>query len=144
MLEVWFEDGTAKRYDMKRLFTRYPQLRALTDRNLFLSGKLKGGYGIVWNDELDVEAETIYDDGVPVKPSFNCYPHLSQAVLTARAEAGISQMQLAELTGISQADISRMERGLANPSVSTLNRVAKALGCQLQIEFIKGQEKLEY
>jgi hypothetical protein len=26
-----------------------------------------GAYGIIWNDELDVEVETIYEDGVTVQ-----------------------------------------------------------------------------
>ena len=62
-LEVSFEDGTVKRYDMRKLFSKYPQLRALEDRTLFLSAKLIGGYGIIWNDELDLETETVYVDG---------------------------------------------------------------------------------
>ncbi len=46
---------------------KYPQLRALEDRNLFLSGKLMGAYGIVWSDELDLEVETVYEDGQLVR-----------------------------------------------------------------------------
>ena len=57
----------------------------------------------------------------------------ADAVRKARAEAGISQTQLAELTGIDQSDISKIERGVANPSVSTLQRIAKALGGRLTI-----------
>ena len=63
-LKVTFQDGFIKQYDMASLFPKYPQLRALEDRTLFLSGKLMGSYGIVWNDDLDIEAETIYEDGV--------------------------------------------------------------------------------
>ena len=39
ILEVQFEDGKAKRYDMSSLFGKYPQLRALENRDLFLSVK---------------------------------------------------------------------------------------------------------
>lgn len=45
-LEVIFQDEKAKRYDMAQLFDKYPQLQALKDRNLFLSGKLMGAYGV--------------------------------------------------------------------------------------------------
>ena len=62
-MAVTFQDGMVKRYDMSALFSKYPQLRALEDRELFLSGKLMGAYGIYWNDELDIEAETVYEDG---------------------------------------------------------------------------------
>ena len=66
-LEVSFQDGSVKRFDMACLFDKYPQLMALRNRNLFLSGRLAGGYGIIWNDELDIEMETIYEEGVTVR-----------------------------------------------------------------------------
>lgn len=133
-LQVLFQDGVVKQYDMRRLFPKYPQLKALEDRSLFLSGKLMGAYGIFWNDELDIEAETIYEDGQTVcKEELKLYRESSHAVAAARAAAGISQKQLAALTGIDQSDISKIERGVANPSVATLQRIAKALGGQLSI-----------
>ena len=39
-LEVTFQDGQVKQYDMSVLFEKYPELKALKDRNLFVSGKL--------------------------------------------------------------------------------------------------------
>lgn len=133
-MEVTFQDGQVKRYDMASLFSKYPQLRALEDRELFLSGKLMGAYGIMWNDDLDIETETIYEDGVTIRkeqPAGN--QAAASAVASARALSGISQKQLAAMTGIDQSDISKIERGVANPSVSTLERIAKALGGQLAI-----------
>ena len=96
VLEVTFQDGIVKRYDMQVLFPKYPQLEALRNRALFTSGKLMGAYGILWNDDLDIEAETIYEDGETVRQE-SIPMHLSSAlaVATARAKAGISQKQLA-------------------------------------------------
>ena len=136
-MEVVFQDGKVKRYDMASLFEKYPQLRALENRGLFLSGKLMGAYGIVWNDDLDIETETIYEDGVTVReeqPAAN--QAAASAVAYARALSGMSQKQLAAATGIDQSDISRIERGAANPSVSTLERIAKALGGELSISIV--------
>ena len=133
-MAVTFQDGTVKKYDMSALFEKYPQLKALENRDLFLSGKLMGAYGICWNDDLDIETETIYEDGeiirVDVIPIHNASSH---AVAAARALAGISQKQLSALTGIDQSDISKIERGVANPSVATLDRIATALGGHLSI-----------
>ena len=110
------------------------QLKQLKDRDLFLSGRMMGPFGIVWNDDLDIETETIYEDGVTVRQEKRTiHQASSQAVCAARAAAGISQKQLAVLTGIDQSDISKIERGLANPSVATLDRIANALGGQLKI-----------
>ena len=133
-LEVVFQDGKVKRYDMASLFGKYPQLKALEDRKLFLSGTLMGAYGIIWNDDLDIETETIYEDGITVweeQPAAG--QAAASAVASARATKGISQKQLAAITGIDQSDISKIERGIANPTISSVERIAKALGGQLTI-----------
>ena len=135
-LELTFQDGKVKRYDMSALFSKYPQLTALEDRALFTSGKLLGPYGIMWNDDLDIEAETIYEDGETVreeKPA--AFTMVGNAVAAARARKGLSQKELSELSGIDQSDISKIECGIANPSVNTLNRLAEALGAKLSISF---------
>lgn len=133
-LEVVFQDGFVKRYDMKTLFSKYPQLRALEDRKLFLKGRLVGSYGVIWNDDLDIEAKTIYEDGETVqKREIVIHEASSCAVASARALAGITQKRLATLAGIDQSDISKIEQGTANPTVATLDRIAKALGGRLCI-----------
>ena len=49
-------------------------------------------------------------------------PELSiiQAIIDARKNSGMTQKDLAERTGITQGDISRLENGSANPSLKTL------------------------
>ena len=133
-LIVTFQNGIVKKYDMSVLFLKFPKLRALTDRNLFISGKLMGGYGIIWTDELDIETETIYYDGETIEIKSMCKQNSSSdAVMSARAKAGLSQKELSKLTGIDQSDISKIERGVSNPSVATLERIAVALGGRLSI-----------
>ena len=134
VLDLTFQDGKVKRYDMAVLFEKYPQLCALKNRELFLSGKLMGAYGIVWNDDLDIEAETIYEEGETVGTvKLTVSVMAGNAVAAARARKGVSQRELSEATGIDQSDISKIERGAANPSVGTLNRIAEALGARLFI-----------
>lgn len=58
-----------------------------------------------------------------------------QAMIDARTKAGLTQKQLSERTGIAQADISKLERGNANPSLRTLRRLAAGMGMQVKIEF---------
>ena len=131
-LVLTFQDGKAKRFDMGVLFDKYPQLTALKDRKLFTSGQLMGFYGIIWNEELDIEAETIYEEGETVrveKPAVGIL--IGNALSAARAKKGLSQKALSEATGIDQSDISKIERGVANPSVSTLSRLAEALDKKL-------------
>lgn len=58
-----------------------------------------------------------------------------KAMLETRDEMSITQKQLADMTGIPQADISRLETGNANPSLRTLKRLADGMGMRLKVEF---------
>lgn len=77
----------------------------------------------------DPEIKTEWDR---LEPEFQ----IVRALIKIRAEKHISQKQLAELTGINQADISRIENGNANPSLRTLQRLANGLGMKLKLEFV--------
>ncbi len=59
-----------------------------------------------------------------------------QAMINARIEQNITQKELSVRTGITQADISRIENGTRNPSLNMLKKLAQGLGMQLKIEFI--------
>lgn len=59
-----------------------------------------------------------------------------RAILEGREERDLTQKQLAEATGINQADISRLESGTANPSLRTLKRLAAGMGMALKLEFV--------
>ena len=58
-----------------------------------------------------------------------------QAMIDARKSTGLTQKQLSEKTGITQADISKLESGNANPSLRTLQRLASGMGMKVKIEF---------
>ena len=134
VVQLTFESGEVKQFDMSVLFPKYSVLEALKDRKLFTSGKLMGAYGIIWNDELDIEAETIYEEGKTIsKEAVPQNSEIGKAVRAARAEAGLSQKELSNKTNIDQSDISKIERGVANPSINTLKRIAAALGKELSV-----------
>lgn len=67
-----------------------------------------------------------------LEPEFS----IIQAMIDARKASGLTQQQLAEKTGIAQADISKLENGSANPSLRTLRRLAAGMGMQLKLEFV--------
>ena len=69
-LEVKFQDGLVKRYDMKVLFSKYPVFEALKDRELFEKGRLMG-YGIIWNDVLDLSCDELYENGKTIETPFD-------------------------------------------------------------------------
>lgn len=61
---------------------------------------------------------------------------IMRAIAEGREEKDMTQKQLAEITGITQADISRLESGTANPSLRTLKRLAAGMGMALKVEFV--------
>ena len=66
---------------------------------------------------------------------------LIQAMIEARTSRNITQKELSALTGIAQADISRIENGTRNPSLAMVKRIAAGLGMQLKLEFISTPAK---
>lgn len=141
ILEAQFCSGDTKQYDVKQLFSVNPQFKVFErEEKLFYDVKVDvGGYGISWNDKLDLDAETIWSGGILIesKRKVNLNQLLAYKVLLARHETGITQKELSERTGIYQADISKIERGIGNPSIGTLQRLADAMEMDLEIDFIK-------
>ena len=72
-LSVLFAEGITKIYDVKPLFEVWPVFNALKhDSVLFTSVKVdKGGDGIVWNDDIDLSCEELFDNGLTVKTPFD-------------------------------------------------------------------------
>lgn len=60
---------------------------------------------------------------------------LATALIRARADAGLTQAQLAERMGTKQAVVARWEGGKVMPSTRTLTSLARATGTTLRISF---------
>lgn len=135
-----FQDGTEKRYDVSQLFADYPQFRQLEkEAGLFESVTVDvGGYGISWNDELDLVAEEIWNNGenTGVFHSLDVLDEVGFNLTKARDGIGITQKELADKVKIYQGDISKIERGQANPSIKTLQRLAEGMGMRVKVEFV--------
>ncbi|MDR2449008.1 MAG: helix-turn-helix domain-containing protein [Prevotellaceae bacterium] len=61
---------------------------------------------------------------------------IGQIFAKIRKEKGLSTYQLAELTGIRQPHISRLENGRSNASTDTINKVASALGVRIELNYL--------
>lgn len=146
-LKVEFNDGKVVLYDIKPLFTLIPSFRLLqSDPKIFHSVKIEqDGEIISWNDNLNLDAQTVWAKGVLLeftkKPDIKHL--LAYRLLLSRWYAGMTQKDLAEKTGIYQADISKLERGLGNPSITTLERLAEGLDMELFIDFRYPADKKE-
>lgn len=137
--DLFFYDGTVKRYDILSLSDKFPQLNELKNRSLFLKGHLMGFGGVVWNDELDVSSKTVYEEGIDVSNEYDDSDILNiiigYQIKEKRLQKEMSQEELAKKSGIDQSDLSKMERGTLNPSVKMLKKIAKGLGLKLKLSF---------
>ena len=70
---------------------------------------------------------------------FDSEKRILAALIEVRKSVGMTQKDLSEKTGIAQPDISKIERGMGNPSIKTLIRIAEGLGMDLHIEFVPHQ-----
>ena len=70
-LDVEFMNGEVKNYNMDYMLTRFPLFQNLKeDKKLFKDVKVDaGGYGVSWNDDLDVDAQTLWEDGILIEMS---------------------------------------------------------------------------
>lgn len=72
MLSVRFANGTTKLYDMRPLLDRLPVFRTLEDPALFSEARVDvGGYGIVWNDDVDLSCDELWERGEKVETPFD-------------------------------------------------------------------------
>lgn len=72
-LSVQFSEGVTKIYDIKPLFEKMPVFAELkNDPQEFACVSVDiGGYGIVWNDDLDLSCDELWENGVQVDTPFD-------------------------------------------------------------------------
>lgn len=81
--------------------------------------------------DKQLQGKEFKEEWEALEPEFS----VMQAMIDARKSAGLTQKQLSKKTGITQADISKLESGNANPSLRTLQRLASGMGMKVKIEF---------
>lgn len=141
-VDVTFFDGAVKRFDVKRLSAyneKFAQL--LSDKKLYQEvNVVENNNGIKWGNNVDyfIDNETLYYDGILIEKRVigDAKVQLAARLTQIRESLGLTQKELEKKTGIHQADISKIERGIANPSVETLERIAAAMDCTISHDFI--------
>ena len=66
---------------------------------------------------------------------YDIYGEISEMIVSERKRQKITQKQLAQLTGISQANICCIEKGNSKPTIDSLKKIGDALGKRLVITF---------
>lgn len=134
---VGFKDNEWRTFDMKSMMKKHPIVEALKNEELFKSGKIEvGGFGIVWNDDIDISASSVYESGNKVDPSdYNVgNDKLRVELKKLREDNGLSQNDLAHLSGVTQSTIARIEKGQIDPTITTFEKLLAPFGLSLSIK----------
>jgi ribosome-binding protein aMBF1 (putative translation factor) len=83
--------------------------------------------------ELEAEAKAEGPEAVAELEALRLHFSLARQLAEQRRALHLTQKQLAERTGIDQAEISRIERGQANPTTATLGTLTRALGVDVRL-----------
>lgn len=71
-LSVQFSEGVTKIYDVSPLFEKWETFNLLKSNNLFYDVTVDiGGYGIIWNDDLDLSCDELWENGIIVDSPFD-------------------------------------------------------------------------
>ncbi len=71
-LSVQFSEGVTKIYDVKPLFDKMPIFKTLEAGNDFECVSVDvGGYGIIWNDDMDLSCDELWENGTEIKTPFD-------------------------------------------------------------------------
>lgn len=95
---------------------------------------MRDDFDILLEEEL--KSPELKKEWDALEPEFN----IIQAMIDARKNSHLTQKELAQRTGINQADISKLENGNANPTLALLQRLAEGMDMTLKLEFVPKQK----
>ncbi len=82
-LSVQFAEGVTKEYDVKPLFEKWDAFALFQDHpESFYDVEVDvGGYGVIWNDDIDLSCDELFENGVTVETPFDGLLSFSDATL---------------------------------------------------------------
>lgn len=79
-LSVSFVEGVTKKYDVKPLFSKFNVFNNLKKNDLFKTVHVgDGGYAVIWNDDIDLACDELYENGNIIKTAFDNLISFSEA-----------------------------------------------------------------
>lgn len=83
-----------------------------------------------WNHEENYEVK------------YDIFKEIQEKIIALRDESQMTQKQLSEKSGLTQSNISNIEKGVSVPTIITLKKIADAAGKRLVIEFADMEERI--
>lgn len=98
-------------------------MKYIDEFDQYLQESLKDPLNKKEYDKLDVEFKVI------------------EAFLNARKLRDMTQVDVSRKSGVSQSDISKLERGKSNPTIKMLERLAESMDMHIEIQFVPNATK---
>ena len=77
------------------------------------------------------------DDTVQeIHNDYDIFKEIREMIIQLRHDSQLTQKELAAKCGITQANISNLEKGTSKPTIESLKKIADALGMRLVVEFV--------
>ena len=119
-LSVHFIEGMTKIYDVSKLFGKWEMFDALRNEKLFKKVRIdQGGYGVVWNDDIDISCDELWANGETQETPFDGIMSFSDA--TKRWKLNESTLRKAVSYGKLVEGVDAMKYGkqwvVATPSM---------------------------
>jgi ribosome-binding protein aMBF1 (putative translation factor) len=83
-------------------------------------------------DRLEKDAEEVYE--------YDIHREIQELVINTRADAGLTQKELADKSGLTQSNISNIEKGITCPTLDSLKKIADAMDKRLVVQFEDREE----
>jgi ribosome-binding protein aMBF1 (putative translation factor) len=75
-------------------------------------------------------------ENLSVVNDYDVFAEIREQIVKAREDKQLTQKDLARLSGLTQSNISNIENGSNRPTISTLKKIADALGKRLIVDLI--------
>lgn len=147
-LHIVFDDGKTVIYDVKEDIKTIPSYALLeSEDGLFEQVRLDSSRSrVYWNDKIDLPSDILYEYGeqaneliVEHQSDFTeknnlqaLYDELIKNLVKLRKEKGLTQHQLALMSGVKQPAIARLEKGDCIPKADTIMKLLFAMGKRMQ------------
>lgn len=103
-------------------YINYSEVIQMNDFQIFLDNSLT---------KIDVESISKVDAETY---KYDIYKEIRDMVIEARNESGLTQKELASKSGLTQANISNIEKGTTRPTIDSLKKIADATGKRLVVQ----------
>lgn len=147
-LHIVFDDGYTVIYDVKEDINNIPYYSLLeSEDGLFEQVHLDPSRSrIYWTDEIDLPSDILYEYGEPTnelmveatKDDWDGKDNVQalcneiiRELVKLRKEKGLTQHQLAAISGVKQPAIARLEKGDCVPKTDTITKLLSAMGKRL-------------